>query len=71
MATIDDLQAQRDVIIGKLSQPKEVAHGDKRMVNQDVANLRAALAIIDDEITRLGGGKKPVRQIHVRSHKGF
>lgn len=70
--TVADLQTDRDRILDKLSEPKSVSHGDKRMENQDVPSLRAALALIDDEINRLGGApgsRKPVRQIQVRSHK--
>jgi len=53
MATLSDLQAQRDQIVSAMSQPEEVRFESRLVRQRSQQDLDAALRRIDAEIAKL------------------
>ena len=70
MATLSELQAQRESLLKQLSGAKSVRHGDKSVENREVADIREAIRTIDEEINRQAGGKRR-RQIRIYTKTGL
>jgi hypothetical protein len=70
MATIEELEAQKAVLMKQLSSAKSVRHGDKSVENRDIADIREALRAINSELTRMTGAKRR-RQIRIYTDRGL
>jgi 5-enolpyruvylshikimate-3-phosphate synthase len=57
--TLDQLQAQRDAIIGEMGQPN-VQFAERALTRRPQAELEAALRKIDAEIARLQSSQSTV-----------
>lgn len=53
MATVLELQAQRELLLTKLTTSQRVQFGDRSIEERAIAEIRAAIAIIDGEIVAL------------------
>ena len=53
MATLSELQAQRDEIISQMSAPLTVQYRERSLTHRSFADLEAALQKIDGEIAKL------------------
>lgn len=54
--TVSELQAARDLILQQMSEPQEAHSGGAGVTNRSLTDLRNALAAIDAEINKAGGG---------------
>ena len=61
--TLDQLQAQRDAIIGEMGQPN-VQFGERALTRRPQAELDAALRKIDAEIAKLQSPQNTMFTIH-------
>ena len=55
MATLAELQAQRDVIVKGMSSPAQLHFGDRGVTHRPQGELEAALQRIDAEIAKAQG----------------
>jgi L-lactate utilization protein LutB len=54
--TVTELQAARDSILQQMAEPQDIRSDGKGVTNRSLADLRNALAAIDAEINKAGGG---------------
>ena len=55
MATLSELQAQRDKLISEMSSPAEIHFGERGVTHRSQGDLEQALQRIDAEIAKTQG----------------
>jgi hypothetical protein len=58
--TLQQLQAARDALVTSLGAPAEVHFSDHSVRNRSIAEIRAAISEVDDQIALLGGAASRV-----------
>ncbi len=70
--TLEQLQAQRQALLAKLAQPKEVSLPDgSRVAYGESSDVRGALDLIDAEIARLQAPPGQSRVFTVTTNRGL
>lgn len=68
MATLDQLNARLESLYTALGSAQMVQHGDLRVQNRSIAEIRTAIGAIEQQIAA-AGGQAIVRSIKLTSSK--